>query len=291
MKKSLKILAAILCFALVISAFAACGEKVDDITTTAPADTEQSESDSAPTLDLTSIRIATNAEFDPYEFIDENDEFAGIEIDMMKVIAEKLGITYSYDNMDFGGVIAAVSSGSCDIATSGLTITEERKLSVDFTDPYHQVTQIVITTADNTAYDGLDSADAIIELLKNETAIGVCEGYTGEAFVKDPVEDDGLGIDENKVNSYKNIALALQDLSAGNISVIVYDSDSGKTAISAEGNEGLYKFNDTALTTEDYAFAVQKGNEALLSALNEAIAEMKSSGKLAEIFASYGLEA
>ena len=280
MKKLVSILSVVLCLALVVCAFSACGGSGNDVTTTAP---EAEQSDAAP-ADNGALIIATNPEFAPYEYLDENDNIVGFDVDLCNAIGEKIGRKMQFQSMDFSAVIAAVNSGAVDLAASGLTITEERKESVNFSDPYYQVSQIVITLADNDDFNGTTKEEVDAQITGGAT-IGVCEGYTGEAYVRDT-----LAVPESNLKSYKGISLALEDLRNGVIDAIVFDNTSAVAAISTEGNEGQFKINDTVLTVEDYAIAVSLSDTELLEQINTAIAELKAEGKLNEMLIANGID-
>ncbi|MCR5040676.1 MAG: transporter substrate-binding domain-containing protein [Clostridia bacterium] len=288
MKSFLKFSAIALALTLLVSIAAGCaGGKEPDVTTTA-AD-ESAAASAADSSSFGKVLVATNPEFEPYEYLDENDNIVGFDADLVNAIGEIIGADMEFVSMDFEAVIASVNSGATDIAASGLTITEDRKLSVNFSDPYYQVSQIVITLADNADFDGATKEEVDAQLKAGKT-IGVCSGYTGEFYVTDPEEEGGLAVPESNVKSYKGISLALEDLRNGIIDAIVFDNTSAKAAISTPGNEGKFKLNETVLTTEDYAIAVSFEKTELLEAINSAIAQLKESGKLNEMLTANGID-
>ncbi len=208
----------------------------------------------------------------------------GFDVDLCNAIGEKIGAKMQFQSMDFTAVIASVNSGAADIAASGLTITETRKESVDFSDPYYQVTQIVIARADDDRFDGA-TKEAVDAQLADNVVVGVCEGYTGEAYVQ-----DDLKLPEGSYRSYSSISLALEELGSGGIDAIVFDNTSAVAAISTESNQGKFKLNETALTVEDYAIAVPKDQPELLKQINDALAALKAEGKLNELLKANGLD-
>ena len=284
MKKVLKVLSVLLCLAMVLGLFAACGGNDGDASTE-PAASDAASTDAASTDGgETVLLVATNPEFAPYEYLDESDQIVGFDVDLCNALAEKMGVKMQFQSMDFSAVIASVNSGASDIAASGLTITDVRKESVDFSDPYYQVTQIVIARADDDRFDGA-TKDEVNAQLKDNVVIGVCEGYTGEAYVQEDLE-----IPEGNYRSYSSVSLALEELRSGGIDAIVFDNTSAVAAISTESNQGQFKLNETALTVEDYAIAVPKGKPELLKQINDALAALKAEGKLNELLTANGLD-
>lgn len=284
MKKRLKVFSVLLCLAMVLGLFAACGGNDGDASTE-PAASDAASTDAASTDGgETVLLVATNPEFAPYEYLDESDQIVGFDVDLCNALAEKMGVKMQFQSMDFSAVIASVNSGASDIAASGLTITDVRKESVDFSDPYYQVTQIVIARADDDRFDGA-TKDEVNAQLKDNVVIGVCEGYTGEAYVQEDLE-----IPEGNYRSYSSVSLALEELRSGGIDAIVFDNTSAVAAISTESNQGQFKLNETALTVEDYAIAVPKGKPELLKQINDALAALKAEGKLNELLTANGLD-
>ena len=261
MKKIAKILSLLMAIALVFTC-AACGESEKKLI------------------------VATNAEFEPFESLDENNNPIGFDIDLMDAIGEKLGYEIQYDNMEFDGVVAAVNSGSCDAAISGLTINAKRKKSVDFADAYYSgAAQILIVPKNDTHYTGT-TKEALDEQLKNQK-IGVCSGFTGYFYAKGDDEWGFTAIEGADIKIYENVSLAIADMKNGNIGAIIMDDSVAKEA--ANENSDAVKVIDTALTVEEYGIAVAKGNEDLLKDINKALKELKEEGKIDELLKKYEL--
>ena len=210
--------------------------------------------------------MATNAEFPPYEYR-EGEEIVGIDVDIANAIGEELGVEVKVEDMDFDAVIPEISSGKADFGAAGLTITEERLANVDFTDTYAHATQVIIVTEDS-EIAGPDDLTG--------KSIGVQLGTTGDIYAGD--------VEDSTVERYKKGFEAVQALSQGKIDAVVIDSEPAKEFV-ADAN-GL-KILDEAFTEEDYALAVAKDNEELTKKLNEALANLKESGKLDEIIGKY----
>lgn len=210
--------------------------------------------------------MATNAEFPPYEFY-EGDDVVGIDADIASAVAEEMGMTLKIEDMAFDSIIAAVSSGKADIGAAGMTVTEDRLENVDFTDTYATATQVIIVTEDNdiAGPDGLAGKK-----------IGVQLGTTGDIYADD--------IEDATVERYNKGFEAVQALQQGKIDAVVIDGEPAKEFVKEA--EGL-KILDEAFTEEEYAIAVAKGNDELKDKINEALANLKESGKLDEIVAKY----
>ena len=210
--------------------------------------------------------MATNAEFPPYEYY-EGEEVVGIDVDIAKAVAEELGMELKIEDMAFDSVIPAVSSGKADIALAGLTVTDERKENLNFTDTYAKATQVIIVKEDS-AIAGPDDLEG--------KKIGVQLGTTGDLYARD--------IKDAEVEQYNKGFEAVQATMQGKIDAVIIDSEPAKEFV-AEA-EGL-KILDEAFTEEEYAIGIAKDNDELLEKVNKALKSLKESGKLDEIVAEY----
>lgn len=232
--------------------------------------------------DANTLRISTNAEFPPWENL-EDGKIVGFDADFAALLAEKLGMEYKFYNMKFESVIAAITAGTSDIAISALTITESRKKSVDFSVPYYQTSQILMVRSNDTVFTGTTKAE-LDEQLKNKK-VGVCEGYTGVFYAEGAEGEDGFdGIEGADIKVYSKVSLAAEDLKNGNIDVIIMDDTVAKEVASSDTYKDVIKVIDVALTTEYYAVALKKGNTELKDKIDKAINELKAAGKLDELF-------
>ncbi|MCR5624421.1 MAG: ABC transporter substrate-binding protein [Lachnospiraceae bacterium] len=210
------------------------------------------------------LTMATNAYFPPYEHY-SGDEIVGIDIDIGKLIADRMGLDLEIKDMPFEDVINSVKDGESDIAISTLTVTEERQKIVDFTEPYAFGIQSIIVKEDSEIKNAED--------LYNAEMIGVQKGATGEAFCQ---EDFG----EEKVTSYNKISVSLLDLNTGKIDAVVIDRDVAEKYV--EENAGL-KMLDSDYKKEDYGIAISKDNPKLKEEINKILQELKDEGKIDEI--------
>lgn len=169
--------------------------------------------------------VATNAEFAPFEY-KEGDKYYGVDMEIAKLLADELGKELVIDNMDFDAVCLAVGQHKCDIAMAGLTITEDRKESVDFTDSYYNAQQKIIVPSNNTEFDDCKKAEdveAILNKKDDSCKIGVQSGTTAQFYCEG---DEGWGFDGFPVTTkgYKNGSLAVTDMLNGNIDYIIIDA-------------------------------------------------------------------
>lgn len=214
------------------------------------------------------LTMATNAEFPPYEYYD-NGEIVGIDVEIANAIAEKLGMTLAIDDIAFDSIISSIQSGKADIGLAGMTISEDRLKNVDFSNTYTTASQMIIVKNDS----DLVSLDD----LKGK-AIGVQLGTTGDIYATD-YEASGSTIER-----YSKGFEAIQALSQGKIDAVVIDLEPAKVFVAA--NEGIQMLEE-ALTVEEYAIAVKKGNTELLDKINGALSELKDSGELQNIIDKY----
>lgn len=220
------------------------------------------------------LHMATNAAFPPYEMTTDDGGFEGIDVEIATEIAKKLDLKLVVDDMEFSSVITSVQSGKEDIAMAGLTVTDERKKNVDFTDSYSTGVQVVIVPEDS----DIKSVDD----LEKDKQIGCQDGTTGYVYCSDTKENGGFG--EDHVKGYNNGATAIQALLGGKIDAVVIDSNPAKEFV--KQNKGL-KILDTEYVKEDYAIGISKDNKELFKAVNKALKELKEDGTVDKIVDKY----
>lgn len=250
MKKFTKVIALLLAALFVAACFAACS---------GPKETPDAPEDEKPTLTL-----ATSADFPPYEFV-EGDQYAGIDIEIAQAIADKLGYKLVVENMDFDSVITSVGSGKADMGMAGLTVTEKRLQSVDFSTSYATGIQAIIVAEDSpiTTVDDLYAEGAAY-------IVGAQISTTGAIYFGDDIDN---GDTTCTLEQYQSGAEAVASLTTGKIDAVIIDNEPAKSFVNA--NQGL-KILDTEYSNEDYAIAFPKGkeiNEQIDKALQELIAD------------------
>ena len=248
MKK--KLLSLVLVAAMALSVVA-CGGKKEAAET--PAEKEV-------------LVMATNAEFPPYEFY-EGQEIVGIDAEISAAIAEKLECELKIEDMAFDSIIAAVSSGKADFGLAGMTVTEDRLESVNFSATYATATQVVIVTEDS-EITGVADLDG--------KTIGVQLGTTGDIYAGDiadaTIERSNKGFE------------AVQALTQGKIDAVIIDNEPAKVFVAE--NEGT-KILEEDFAVEEYAAAIAKDNTELLEKVNTALAELTEDGTLQAIVDKY----
>ncbi|MBR0112835.1 MAG: transporter substrate-binding domain-containing protein [Clostridia bacterium] len=278
MKKSIRIIAVIAALILALGCLAACGGKADNGTTA------NGNSESAAEAKLTAtdgvLVMATNASFPPYEFVGDDGAYAGIDVEIAGLIAEKLGLKLEIQDVEFGSIIGGVQSGKFDMGMAGMTVTDERKESVNFSETYAIGVQSIIVKegSDIKSFDDFFNADGSVK----DIMIGVQQDTTGDIYCSDTVENGGVG--EEHVTQFKTGNDAVQALVAGKVDAVIIDNEPAKSYVSV--NEGL-TILETAYTEEEYAICVSKSNTALLDGINDALASLKAEGKIDEIVGKY----
>jgi polar amino acid transport system substrate-binding protein len=216
--------------------------------------------------------VGTSADFPPFEYKNTtNGEITGFDIELIKMVAKRIGYDrVEIKDMDFDSLIPSLQAGKIDVAIAGMTITEERKKVVDFSDPYWEADQAVIVRKDSSIT--VNSVDD----LKGKV-IGVEKGTTGAEYVK-----DHLGSNVT-LKEYPGYVEALQALLNGQVDVVVLDSPVANMFVQKYNVKIVY----TIKTGEHYGIAVRKGNTELLNKINSALHEIKNSPDWNKLVAKY----
>lgn len=224
------------------------------------------------------LTMATNANFPPYEYhevVDGEDQILGIDAEIFQAICDYLGYEGVIDDIDFNAIIPAIQGGKADLGMAGMTVTEERKVNVNFSNTYATGVQVVIVKEGS----AITSVDDLFAEGANH-AIGVQTATTGDIYTTGDIEEAGLGT----VERYTNGADAVQALLTGKVDCVIIDNEPAKAFVAA--NEGLIIL-DTEYVTEDYAIAVAKDNDELLAKINEALEALTADGTIPAIIEKY----
>ncbi len=215
--------------------------------------------------------MGTNASFPPYEFY-EDQKIVGIDAEIAQAIADKLGMQLEIADMEFKAIIPAVTEGKIDFGMAGMTVTEERLQSVNFSETYATGIQAVIVKegSEITSVDDLHKEGATWK-------IGVQDATTGDIYCTD---DFG----EERVSKFPVGADAVEALKTGKVDCVIIDNEPAKAYVAA--NEGL-KILESQYAVEDYAIAVALNNTELLDKINGALKELIADGTVAAIIAKY----
>ncbi|MCR5267522.1 MAG: basic amino acid ABC transporter substrate-binding protein [Lachnospiraceae bacterium] len=217
------------------------------------------------------IKFGTNAEFPPFEYVSSNGvigEYDGIDLQIVKGICDQAGKEPVIENMEFDSLLIALANGQIDAVISGMTITEERAQSVDFSIPYYEATQVMIVDQNS----DIQSAEDM-----EGKRIVVIQGYTGELCVQD------LGYD---YEAFKKGTEAILELNNGKCDVVVIDSATAEKYVKDNPNLKIVKDNG-AFEVEEYGIAVKKGNKELLDTINAALQKMIDDGSISEWSVKY----
>ena len=230
---------------------------------------------SAANADGDKLIVGASCDFPPYEYYDGED-IVGIEVEMLQVIAERLSLEFEIQDMAFDSIIAAVTSGKVDVGMSGFTVTEERKLSVDFTISYTKAKQSVVVPAEGSQINDVEDLYA-----EGATfAVGVQNSTTGDLYITADVEDMGLLLDIQRVVKYPD---AINALKSGKLECVILDDQVAKAFVAQ--NDDL-KMLDTAYADEDYAMCLAKDNP-LTEKINAVLEEMLEDGTMQAIIDKY----
>lgn len=217
------------------------------------------------------LTVGTNAEFPPFEFVDDNGEPDGFDVALIKAIGEKLGVEVEIENMEFDALVASIGN-KIDVAIAGMTVTDERKESADFSDPYYDAVQYVILPE--------GSEIATFDDLAGK-AIGVQLGTTGDFIASDDV--DGA-----TVKQYNKGVDAVNDLVNGRIDCVIIDKNPALVfAGKFEGQLTAVPGEQFGFEVENYAIAMPKGDTALAAQINGALKEIKEDGTFDGLVEAY----
>ena len=256
--------------ALALTACGGSSSSTASSTASSAASSEAASSSAAAeltTVEAGKLTMATNATVPPYEMTTDTGAFEGIDVDTAQAIAEKLGLELQIDDMEFDAALLSVQQGKADIVMAGVTVTDERKAVMDFSDSYATGIQSIIVP------EGSDIATPDDLAGKK---IGTQRGTTGYIYCSD---DFG---DENVV-AYDSGLTAVQALNNGQVDAVVIDNAPAQEYVAA--NPGLVVL-DTSYAEEDYAIGMAKGS-ALEDAINAALEELKADGTLQSIVDKY----
>ena len=217
--------------------------------------------------------VGTDAAYAPFESQNEKGEIVGFDIDVVKAIAAKAGIEVKFVNTPWEGIFNALTQGDRDFLVSSVTITDERKQTMDFSAPYFDAQQLIAVK------DG--SKVAKFDDLK-KLKVGVQTGTTGDEAVTKL-----QGKDSANIKRFESTPLALKELEAGGVDAVVADNG---VVIHYVNNNTTAKFKtvaDASFTPEQYGLPVKKGNTELLAKLNKGLADIKADGTYDKIYAQY----
>ena len=251
-------------------ALTACGGSASSVASSvaSSASSASAAAGELTTVEAGKLTMATNATFPPYEMTTDAGEFEGIDIEAAQAIADKLGLELQIDDMDFDAALLSVQQGKADITMAGITVTDERKAVMAFSDSYATGIQSIIVPESSDIASPDDLAGK---------KIGTQRGTTGYIYCTDDFGEDA-------VVAYDSGLTAVQALNNGQVDAVVIDNAPAKEYVAA--NPGL-KVLETSYAEEDYAIGMNKDNTALVEAVNAALEELKADGTLQSIVDKY----
>ena len=247
--------------------------------------------------DENTLVMATNAAFPPSEYKD-GDKIVGIDAEIAAAIADKLGMKLEIMDVDFGAVLTGVAEGKYDMGMAGITVTDERKETMDFSDTYATGIQVIIVNDGSSiaSLDDLwnfDEEGNPVSLKNTDIKIGVQQDTTGDIYSSSAISgwgfndlNDDESIKTDRVVRYKTGAEAVAALKTGKVDCVIIDNEPAKSFVAA--NEGIHILEgENEYAVEDYAICVDKGNTELLDKINKALAELKADGTIDGIINKY----
>lgn len=246
MKKSLSVILVIALMIVLCVTVMSCGNKQDAV-----------------------LRIGTNAEYPPFEY-KNGDQFAGVDMDLAKTLAEKMGMKYEIIDMDFDALIPSLTANKIDVAVSALTITQVRQNQVDFSVPYYVANQVIIAKPDNKI-----SITKLEDLVKYK--VGAQNGTTGQLYIDSTLVKTKLMKADN-LRKYSTNIEAITDMLNGNIDFVIIDDSAAQGYSKLKPLAIVYKI----ATNENYGVALQK-NSPYKAKLNTALSEMLNTGEMLKI--------
>ena len=220
--------------------------------------------------------VATNAEFKPYEYI-ENNQIVGIDMDIMQAICDELQMNLVIENMAFDSILPAIQSGKATVGAAGMTVTEDRKKNVDFSDSYTTSKQVIIVNAPKQAESTGNTVNSVDDLIGKN--IGVQLGTTGDTFATD-YEKNGTA----NLERYTKAADAIQALNQNKIDCVIIDEQPALSFVAVNSNLAIL---EEEFAVEEYALSIKKGRTELLDNINKALAKLKADGTIAKIATNY----
>ncbi|MCA0984717.1 glutamine ABC transporter substrate-binding protein [Halobacillus yeomjeoni] len=212
--------------------------------------------------------VATDNNFVPFEFLnEETGEMEGFDMDLIRAIADEAGIDIEIESMKFDGVVTGMQSERYDIGIAGMTITEERKETIDFSDPYYDAGLMLAVQKDNTEIKSEDDLAG--------KKVATRSGTTSETYLKD-------NHPEAEVVTFPGIVEAYMDLQSGRVDAVMYDVPNVQYYV-ANDSKGELKTVGDILQGEQYGIAFPKGSE-LVGDVNEALQTLIDNGKYDDIY-------
>lgn len=245
----------------------ACGKKAEE---PAPAPAASAAAASAPAPAPAKVLVVgTDAAYAPFESQNEKGEIVGFDIEVVSAVAKKAGLEVKFVNTPWEGIFKTLDQGDRDLLVSSITITDERRQTMDFSQPYFEARQLIAVKSDSPVAKFDD-----IKTLK----VGVQNGTTG-----DEVVGKLLGKSSTAIKRFESTPLALKELEAGGVQAVVADNGVVAHYLANNAAGGFKTVSDAGFPSEQYGIAVKKGNAELLAKIDKGLADIKADGTYAKI--------
>ncbi|WP_255991226.1 basic amino acid ABC transporter substrate-binding protein [Chitinolyticbacter albus] len=218
-------------------------------------------------------QVASDAAYAPFESLSSKQEVVGFDVDVLTAVAAKGGFAVKFHNTPWEGIFATLATGDRDIVASAVTITDERKQSMDFSEPYFEAKQLIAVPATSKVAKFAD--------LKGKK-VGVQTGTTGDEVVQKL-----LGKTNPSIKRFESTPLALQELLSGGVDAVVADNGVIVNFIANNKGSKMKTLDDASFAKEYYGFAVKKGNKDLLAKINKGLSTIKADGTYDKIYKKY----
>lgn len=257
------------------SILAACGGQSTTSSSNAPAASAPASSPAAaPAAEGKEYKVAMNAQFPPFESMNSAGQIEGFDVDVMNAIAKEEGFKVTYHQQAWDGIFASLKAGDNDILISGITITDDRKKEMLFSEPYYKITQVVLVPQGKNI--------ASVEDLKKMDKVGVTIGTTGDLAAQKI-----LGATSEKIIRLENLPLMLKEVETGAVDAVISDSAVVADYVKKKGDKGFTMVEVPDFTVEYYGIAVRQDDKALMDKINSGLKKIQASGEYDKISDKY----
>ena len=257
------------------SILAACGGQSSTSSSTTPAaSAPASASSAAPAAEGKEYKVAMNAQFPPFESMNSSGQIEGFDVDVMNAIAKEEGFKVTYHQQAWDGIFASLKAGDNDLLISGITITDDRKKEMLFSEPYYKITQVVLVPQGKKIVS--------VEDLKKMDKVGVTIGTTGDLAAQKI-----LGATSEKIIRLENLPLMLKEVETGAVDALISDSAVVADYVKKKGDKGFTMVEVPDFTVEYYGIAVRQDDKALMDKINSGLKKIQASGEYDKISDKY----
>ena len=230
-----------------------------------------------PTLADHVLVVGTNAEYEPFEYIDENGELTGFDVELVEAMGSEMGCEIQWIDMSFDSLIGSMEVGNVEMIAAAVGPSEERKRSCDFSDVYYSGYQSILVNKTSTI--------KTLEDLKN-SEIAVLEGSLSDLIASGENQSYGV-IEGAKVKRFKNATQVVQELENNAVDAVLIDSIIAKRFVSDRDSLSQYQVDSSS---EDTVFCLKKGDSETVKRINEAMKELVDNGTYDEIYDKYFID-